>query len=68
LPPQIVSDNHHHGESETAIFVRSGNPEFAFHDSPEEVRIVTAPGDYSSCRPRFRIEKRIPTPPNLRSL
>jgi uncharacterized RmlC-like cupin family protein len=46
VSPQTVSDNHHHGESETAIFVRSGSPEFVFHDGVEEVRIVTAPGDY----------------------
>jgi uncharacterized RmlC-like cupin family protein len=44
--PETVSDNHHHGESETAIFVRSGKPEFVFHDGVEEVRIATAPGDY----------------------
>jgi uncharacterized RmlC-like cupin family protein len=44
--PETVSGNHHHGESETAIFVRSGNPEFVFHDGVEEVRVVTAPGDY----------------------
>jgi uncharacterized RmlC-like cupin family protein len=41
-----VSSNHHHGESETAIYVRSGHPEFVFHDGVEEVRISTAPGDY----------------------
>ena len=29
-----------------AIFVRSGNPEFVFHDGVQEVRIATAPGDY----------------------
>ena len=46
VSPHTVSDNHHHGESETAIFVRSGNPEFVFHDGAQEVRIVTAPGDY----------------------
>jgi uncharacterized RmlC-like cupin family protein len=46
VSPASVSDNHHHGESETAIFVRSGHPEFVFHDGVEEVRIVTAPGDY----------------------
>jgi uncharacterized RmlC-like cupin family protein len=46
VSPLTVSDNHHHGESETAIFVRSGNPEFVFHDGVEEVRIVAAPGDY----------------------
>ena len=46
VPPGTASDNHHHGESETAIFVRNGNPEFVFHDGVEEVRIATAPGDY----------------------
>lgn len=46
VSPQTASDNHHHGASETAIFVRSGNPEFVFHDGVQEVRIVTAPGDY----------------------
>lgn len=46
VAPATVSGNHHHGESETAIFVRSGHPEFVFHDGVEEVRVVTAPGDY----------------------
>jgi uncharacterized RmlC-like cupin family protein len=46
VPPRTASDNHHHGESETAIFVRDGHPEFVFHDGVEEVRIATAPGDY----------------------
>jgi uncharacterized RmlC-like cupin family protein len=46
VSPETLSDNHHHGESETAIFVRSGNPEFVFHDGTDEVRIATAPGDY----------------------
>src|ERR1700684_2322212 len=36
--PEPVSGNHHHGESETAIFACSGNPEFVFHDGVEEVR------------------------------
>lgn len=46
VSPSTASDNHHHGESETAIFVRSGNPEFVFHDGVHEIRITTAPGDY----------------------
>lgn len=46
VSPATLSDNHHHGESETAIFVRSGNPVFVFHDGIGEVRINTAPGDY----------------------
>lgn len=46
VSPRTASDNHHHGVSETAIFVRSGHPEFVFHDGVQEVRIATAPGDY----------------------
>jgi hypothetical protein len=29
--PQAASANHHHGESETAIFVLSGHPDFVFY-------------------------------------
>lgn len=46
VQPDTASDNHHHGDSETAIYVRSGNPEFVFHDGVQEVRIRTQPGDY----------------------
>ena len=46
VSPGVASANHHHGESETAIFVRSGHPEFVFHDGVGEVRIRTEPGDY----------------------
>ncbi|MGP4020329.1 cupin domain-containing protein [Saccharopolyspora sp. 5N708] len=46
VAPSTASDNHHHGESETAIYVVSGHPEFVFHDGSEEVRIKTEPGDY----------------------
>ena len=46
--PAQRSGDHHHGESETAIYVVSGTPEFVFFDerSGEEVRLRTAPGDY----------------------
>ncbi|GAA2212605.1 hypothetical protein GCM10009850_080670 [Nonomuraea monospora] len=44
------SGNHHHGASETAIYVVSGNPVFVFldveGDEPAERRIRTSPGDY----------------------
>ncbi|NMI02034.1 cupin domain-containing protein [Pseudonocardia acidicola] len=46
VAPATASGNHHHGESETAIYVVHGRPEFVFHDGTEEVRIVTGPGDY----------------------
>ncbi|MFD2081214.1 Cupin domain-containing protein [Actinopolymorpha cephalotaxi] len=50
VSPATASENHHHGHSETAIFVVSGRPEFVFldleGDEPKEVRIVTGPGEY----------------------
>jgi uncharacterized RmlC-like cupin family protein len=46
VAPSTASDSHHHGESETAIYVVSGRPEFVFHDGTGEVRIRTGPGDY----------------------
>jgi uncharacterized RmlC-like cupin family protein len=50
VAPGMASADHHHGESETAIYVISGHPEFIFLDgtdgSPQEVRLRTGPGDY----------------------
>lgn len=50
VPASTASGNHHHGESETAIYVVSGRPVFVFldvaGDQPVERRIQTAPGDY----------------------
>jgi uncharacterized RmlC-like cupin family protein len=40
------SADHHHGESESAIFVLSGHPEFVFLEDGVERRIRTQPGDY----------------------
>jgi uncharacterized RmlC-like cupin family protein len=50
VPASTSSANHHHGASETAIYVVSGNPTFVFldvdGDEPTETRIETGPGDY----------------------
>jgi uncharacterized RmlC-like cupin family protein len=50
VPGATASANHHHGESETAIYVVSGTPVFVFLDiegeEPVERRIQTGPGDY----------------------
>ena len=50
VPAATASANHHHGSSETAIYVVSGHPVFVFLDveeeEPVERRIEAAPGDY----------------------
>jgi uncharacterized RmlC-like cupin family protein len=46
VAPATASANHHHGESETAIFVVRGNPVFVFLDDGVERRLETNPGDY----------------------
>jgi uncharacterized RmlC-like cupin family protein len=42
----VSSANHHHGESETGIYVVSGHPVFVFSEGGEETRIETSPGDF----------------------
>ena len=50
VPASTASANHHHGASETAIYVVAGHPVFVFldvdGDAPVETRIETGPGDY----------------------
>jgi uncharacterized RmlC-like cupin family protein len=50
VAPSTGSDNHHHGVSETGIYVVSGHPEFIFLDetggAPFERRLSASPGDY----------------------
>lgn len=40
------SGNHHHGDSETGIYVVSGHPVFVFLDGDTETRLEAKPGDY----------------------
>lgn len=47
VAPSTASANHHHGHSETGIYVVSGRPEFVFlAEDGEETRLVTGPGSY----------------------
>jgi uncharacterized RmlC-like cupin family protein len=50
VDPATASANHHHGDSETAIYVLSGTPEFVFLEGEgagaHEVRLRAGPGDY----------------------
>jgi uncharacterized RmlC-like cupin family protein len=44
--PGVASGPHHHGHSETGIYIVSGHPEFIYEEGGREVRLRTKPGDY----------------------
>ena len=46
VAPGVSSGPHHHGKSETGIYVMAGNPEFIYSEDGHEVRLLTKPGDY----------------------
>jgi uncharacterized RmlC-like cupin family protein len=46
VAPRATSGPHHHGHSETGIYVVSGTPAFVFVEDGSEVRIRTRPGDF----------------------
>ena len=46
VAPGVASGPHHHGESETGIYIVSGHPEFIYLEDGREVRLRTKPGDY----------------------
>jgi uncharacterized RmlC-like cupin family protein len=64
LPPGTCSGDHHHGESETGIYVVSGSPAFIFRDpgTGELVRLETAPGDYVWVPPHVPHREENPSP------
>ena len=61
-----VSENHHHGESETAIYIVRGNPVFVFldEDTGAEKRLETKPGDYIFVPPWVPHREENPDPAN----
>ena len=46
VAPGARSADHHHGDSETAIFVLAGHPAFVYLEGGVETRVETSPGDY----------------------
>jgi uncharacterized RmlC-like cupin family protein len=62
VAPGGNSGNHHHGESETAIYVVSGHPVFVFAEGREEVRLETSPGDYVFVPPYVPHREENPSP------
>lgn len=62
VSPATSSGDHHHGQAETAIYIKSGNPVFVFADGDEEVRIETGPGDYIFVPPYVPHREENPSP------
>ena len=64
LPAGVSSGDHHHGDSETGIYVVSGNPVFVCRDpgSGDLVRLVTEPGDYVWVPPHVHHREENPAP------
>jgi uncharacterized RmlC-like cupin family protein len=64
VAPATRSANHHHGTSETGIYVASGNPEFVFLDGDVETRLRANPGDYIYVPPWVPHREENPDPDN----
>src|ERR1700719_3361797 len=58
----VSSANHHHGESETGIFVVSGHPVFVFADADGERRLEATPGDFVFVPPYTPHREENPSP------
>ncbi len=63
LPPGVSSGDHHHGDSETGIYVVSGTPVFVCRDaaSGDLIRLETKPGDYVWVPPHSRHREENPS-------
>ena len=63
VAPDTASQPHHHGRSETGIYVVAGTPAFAFRDDHGElVRLETVPGDYVYVPPHVPHIEENPSP------
>ena len=67
LPPGANSGDHHHGESETGIYVVAGTPVFVCSDpaTGELIRLETKPGDYVWVPPHVPHREENPSPDEL---
>jgi len=64
IGPGASSGDHHHGTSETGIYVVSGSPVFVFRDAAtgELVQLETQPGDYVWVPPHVPHREENPSP------
>jgi uncharacterized RmlC-like cupin family protein len=64
VAPATRSADHHHGRSETGIYVATGHPEFVFLDGEVETRLRAGPGDYIYVPPWVPHREENPDPDN----
>jgi uncharacterized RmlC-like cupin family protein len=64
MPPGVNSGDHHHGDSETGIYVVAGTPVFVCRDpaTGELIRLETQPGDYVWVPPHVPHREENPSP------
>ena len=64
MAPATRSGDHHHGDSETGIYVVSGHPAFVFRDpaTGSLARIETSPGDFVWVPPQAPHREENPSP------
>lgn len=62
MAPGARTADHHHGATETAIYVLTGHPRFVFVHDGAEVAIDTAPGDYVFVPPWVPHREENPSP------
>ncbi len=62
MGPAARSSDHHHGPSETGIYVVAGHPVFVFAEGDEEVRVAAAPGDFVYVPPWVPHREENPSP------
>jgi uncharacterized RmlC-like cupin family protein len=64
MGPASHSGDHHHGDSETGIYVVSGHPVFVFRDpaSGALARLETSPGDFVWVPPHIPHREENPVP------
>lgn len=60
--PGMVSGNHHHGATETAIYIVAGHPRFVCLVDGKEEAIDTEPGDYLYVPPNTAHREENPGP------
>lgn len=62
IGPGMISGDHHHGDSETGVYVLSGHPVFVFQEGEFERRVQTHPGDYVYVPPFVPHREENPSP------